>query len=141
MKFSELQEGNIVYYAEIKNTEIVDGEIKMKQVREVNLHTEAKSVEIYFYDGTMIIPNINEESAIRGIETLKLSEPYNFKVYSCSYDTCVKIIDRIVSTKITQMGEEYKKMGIQMNKLCLMRKMTKYIESKKSVVLSPIYVD
>lgn len=142
MKFQEVKKGDIIYYANIKDTEIENGKIQKKVVNEVKSSSAINTVEIYFSDNTMVIPDKKQESIIRGIGTLaNLLEPFNFTIYSTSYDACAKILRNIVSTKISQITEDYKKINIQMSRLCLMSSILREIEKKSSVVLEPVYAD
>lgn len=142
MSFKELKEGDVVYCITVKNSEIINGKIKPKIIGEINNYTETDKIEIHFTDKTMIIPGKEESYLIKGFETLSNNlNPFNFTLYGTSFDLCKKIIDRIVSTKITQLTEDYKKVGTQMARLCLMRSIIEKIEKASSIVLEPIYAD
>lgn len=143
MKFSELKEGSVVYHACIRNSELESGEIKAKQVSHVHECSTIGNVEIYFSDNTMIIPGKEEESTIRGINSLSnLLEPFNFSIYSTSYNLCLDTLSKIISTKLSQINNDYNKLNTQMARMCLMSSVVRNIEKKEeSVVLEPVYAD
>lgn len=142
MKFRELKDGDVVYTLSVKNSEIVDSEIKTKLITEVYHYKDTDSAEIHFSDDTMIIPGRDDEYVIRGLGTISnIIEPFNFVIYATSYEGCYKAISKIVSSKITQLGEDYKKINIQMARLCLMSSIVRELGVKACVVLDPVYAD
>lgn len=142
MKFGELKTGDTIYCIMVKNSEIVDSQIKTKIVADVYKYKDTNSIEVHLSDDTMIIPGQEEEYVIRGLGTMtNILEPFNFTIYATSQSGCQKVIEKLVSTKITQLSEDYKKINVQMARLCLMSSVAREIESKSSVVLEPVYTD
>lgn len=142
MKFGEIKKGDVIYVAIVKNSEIVDQDIKTKNVTEVYLYKDNGGVEIHFDDSSMIIPGQDEEYVISGMGCLSnILNPFNFTIFATSRDTCALALSRIISTKMAQLSEDYKKINIQMARLCLMSSVAREIESKSSVVLEPVYAD
>ena len=142
MKFGEIKKGDVIYVAVVKNSEIVDQDVRTKNVTEVYLYKDNGGVEIHFDDSSMIIPGQDEEYVISGMGCLSnILNPFNFTIFATSRDTCALALSRIVSTKMAQLSEDYKKINIQMARLCLMSSVAREIESKSSVVLEPVYAD
>jgi hypothetical protein len=142
MKFGELKKGDSIYCVVVKNSEIVDGEIKPKQIIETRQYLETRSIEIHTSDGASIMPRNEDEYVIKGLATLSnLVEPFNFTIYATSYDICYEAIRKIVSTKITQLGEDFKKINVQMSRLCLMSSVVRDMAAKSHVVAETVYAD
>ena len=142
MKFGEIKKGDVIYVAIIKNSEIQDQDVKTKNVTEVYLYKDNGGVEIHFDDDSMIIPGQDEEYVVSGMGCLtNILNPFNFTIFATSHDACAMTLSRIISTKMAQLSEDYKKINIQMARLCLMSSVAREIESKSSVVLEPVYAD
>lgn len=145
MKFEDIEEGSVVYYADIKNSELVDGEIKMKQVQETKNYYATGIKEILFTDGTMIMPEKTSSCLIKNHASLNnVTVPMSFMIYSCDYNTCLNRLKEIIDEKIYEVNEIYKSSSIQLTRLCLVNSLISNIEDKKrkeEVVLDTVYAD
>lgn len=142
MKFKDLKVGDKVYCAFIKNSELVNNEIKVKQVSERLEYKATASVEIHFSDDTMIIPGKDEEYVVRGLGTLvNPAELFNFTIYACSHKDCLDILTRLISSKIIQVEEAGKKIDFQLKQLCKTYHYIEEITRKSSVVAETVYAD
>ena len=146
MKFKNLQPGASIYFLEVKDTEIVGDDIKVKKVERIVPSEHTHSYEVYFTDGTMIMPCGEETYVIRGLNTLtETLKPFNFSIYSCEYDECLAAIKRISTSKVRQVTDEYKRVVEHLTKVCHLGSRVKEIEmgikSKKEVILETVYAD
>jgi hypothetical protein len=145
MKFEDIEKGSVVYYADIKNSELVDGEIKLKQVQETKNYYATGIKEILFTDGTMIMPDKTSSCLIKNQASLSnVTIPFSFMIYSCDYDICLKRLKEIVDEKIYEVNEIYKSSNIQLTRLCLINSSISNIEDKKikeEIVLDTVYTD
>ena len=130
MKFEDIEEGSVVYYADIKNSELVDGEIKMKQVQETKNYYATGIKEILFTDGTMIMPDKTSSCLIKNQASLNnVTVPFSFMVYSCNYDTCLNRLKEIIDEKLCEVNEIFKSSNTQLSKLCLINSSISNISS------------
>lgn len=142
MKFGEVKKGDSIYLLEVKDSEIIDKEIKKKLVSEVCINDSINSIEIKFSDGSVIIPNKDDDYVVRGLSSIvELLEPFVFRVYATTYECCYETIKKIVESKIKLIEEESKKMDWQMEKLYYMDTVVGSMNVKELVVLEPVFAD
>lgn len=146
MNFEDIEEGGVVYYAEIKDTELIDGVIKSKKVVEVRNFYATNCREIHFEDSTIIMPRNDVSFHIKypsGYENVR--RPLNFTIYASDYNSCLLVLKDIISTKFTEINKEYKNINIQISKVCLLnskiRDIGKNVEEKNEVHLETVYAD
>jgi len=142
MIFKDIKKGDTIYHIEIKDSEIVGGEIQTKIVEDASQYGYTNSREIHFTDDTMIIPDEGKEFVIRGLGVISNAlQPVNLTIYATSYESCYNAIKKVVSEKIIQLGDEYKAFNMQMAKLCLMDSIIRDLGVKACVVVDTVYAD
>lgn len=143
--FKDIKVGDTVYCIEIENSTIVDDEIKAKMVKEIAENNNPNILDIFFEDGSMIIPYKAESHCIRGMASLANTiEPFNFKVYACNYEVCLGVIKDLSERKIKQITEEYNKVVTQLTLMCKVNSTIKEMArtaSKREVITEVVYAD
>lgn len=146
MKFVDLETGGILYYAEIKGTELVDGIIKTKEIDAVKKYYANKCIEFKLSDGTCIIPRQDECYFIKNATSLqRINRPMNFTIYACSHDVCLAVLTRLTETKFKEINDEFKYINIQMSKVCLLNSVVRHLNDEekknKKLVLETVYAE
>ena len=147
MKFGELKVGDIVYFAEIDKSTLVNDAIKKLVVKEIIAYKYNGTLEVHFTNDTLIIVNKEDTYLYKGGFIGMPYDLFSAELFTCEYDSCLEFIEKIITGKFESVLKVKEAVDKAFLRLSVMKatltelSVFRGIEKKKDVVTETVYSD